>query len=112
MNNIQIQDPKVITIIFPTTSYPVMYKAYWIDALSETNRIKNNTSGYQLEAIQEVFTTYYGGNLNSTILNSYSYRDDNTPYKLVIMINYLTLDGINYLWEYLDNWIGIVKLNN
>jgi len=102
---------KIIASVFPIGSYPVLYKYYWKEDLDESKRIKNNTIGEQLQAIQQVYQTYYNKILNVTTLQSYTFSDDREPGNILFVINYLDKGKVKYLWEYFDNWVGILELN-
>ena len=102
---------KIIGQIFPINSYPVLYRSYWMEGLGEKYRVKNNITGEQLQAIQQVYKTYYNIILDTTTLSTYTYSDDRTPFTILFVVNYLHKGRIKYLWEYFHNWVGILELN-
>lgn len=103
--------PRVISTIFPITKYPVLYKSYYIQGLDEKYRVKNNVTGNQLQAISQVYETYYNKTIDPSTLTRYTYNDDRTPYCVIVVINYLSRGRIIYLWEYFNNWAGILEFN-
>jgi len=111
---------KSLAVKFPIGSYPVLYKAYWMENLSELYRLKNNTIGNPLQAMSQVYQTYYNKTLDTSTVTSFTFdtpkfpgsgADNRTPYCLIFVINYLDRGKVKYIWEFFQNWVGILQLN-
>ena len=97
-------------ITFPIESYPVLYKVFWSDDLEEDKRVENNKD--QLTVLGGIYNTYYNLTFDANTLDDITYTGRLSPWQIVFKIVYQKNDGtIDYLWEYFDNWVGILNLN-
>ena len=98
-------------ILFPTTEFPILYKSYWGSDMNPNYRIKDITSGNQLQALSQVFRDYFLLNLDPNTISQVAYVEDNTPYRIVFILTYLDNGVQYYYWEYLDNFAKLRELN-
>lgn len=97
-------------IVFPQESYPVMYKMFWNSEFDDSRKIENNR--LHNTVISSVYTTYYNIVFDTSTLDEITYTTPDNSWKVVIKILYLNSDGgVEYLWEYFDNWVSILNLN-
>jgi len=106
----QQKEQRVLANRFPRRVYPVLYKAYWNEDLDDQFKLENNKTGLPLQAIMDVYKSYYNLNFDSSTLNI-TYNNDKTPYCIVFIVYYLYRGRKYYIWEYFDNWMTIY-LNN
>lgn len=104
---------EITEVVFPLDSYPVLYKTYWSEYLDQTCKLELNTTGIYPGILIDVFRTYYNVELDLSTLTSFTYDNDRSPYQLIFIIRYKGADGKElYLWEYYNNFMKIVELNN
>lgn len=96
---------------FPTESYPVMYKAYWSEYLSDEYKLENNRDTLYPTFLIDVYRDYYNLQFNTDTINQITYNNERTPYQLVIIVRIKSMDKELYLWEFFDNWMKIKELN-
>jgi hypothetical protein len=104
---------KVTETRFPEEAYPVLYKAYSDDYLSDKYKLENNQDGIgSLQPLIEVYREYYNLQLDTTTLSQITYNNIRTPHQLVFIVRFKGNDGKElYLWELYQNWMDIKKLN-
>lgn len=102
----------ITQVTFPDESYPVLYKSYWSDSLDDDYKLENNKVGVLNLYMIDVYREYYNLLLDVDTISDITYVNNVTPYTLVYILRYKTIDGLErYLWEFFDNWMAIKELN-
>src|SRR5208337_1772777 len=103
---------------FPSESYPVLYKAFLLQGdggqesqyeLANVFELQDSTDA--LNAISQVYLTYYDLTFNVDTLYQVPFAFIPTPYSVVFTVVYV-VNGIEYyVWEYLPVWNNIKRLH-